>query len=112
MDANQIEVLINSIKAELPFTPPFQYKKFDEDPFPLSFSENVNYLGDWSAHCLHPFTKIEWFCVRPQYLKSVGRLVPPKVVSCEAEFINLLQNLKVPFQSQGDTIFIYCNKNN
>ena len=95
MDANQIEVLINSIKAELPFTPPFQYKKFDEDPFPLSFSENVNYLGDWSAHCLHPFTKIEGFCVRPQYLKSVGRLIPPKVVSCEAEFIDLLQNLKV-----------------
>jgi len=112
MDTNQIEVLINSIKAELPFTPPFQYKKFDEDPFPLTFSENVNYLGDWSAHCLHPFTEIEWLCVRPQYLKSVGRLVPPKVVSCEAEFINLLQNLKVPFQSQGDTIFIYCSKNN
>ncbi|MBE0365788.1 hypothetical protein PULV_b0449 [Pseudoalteromonas ulvae UL12] len=112
MDANQIEVLVNSIKTELPFTPPFQYKKFDEDPFPLSFSENVNYLGDWSAHCLQPFTKIEWFCVRPKYLKSVGRLVPPKVVSCEAEFINLLQNLKVPFQSQGDTILIYCNKNN
>jgi hypothetical protein len=112
MDANQIEVLIDSIKTELPFTPPFQYKKFDEEPFPLTFSDNVTYLGDWSAHCLYPYSKIEWFCVRPQYLKNIGRLVPPKVVSCELEFINLLQKLKISFKQNGDSIFIYGNNNN
>lgn len=112
MDANKIEDLINSINTELPFTPPFQYKKFDKEPYPLSFSENVNYLGDWSAHCLQPYSKIEWFCVRPQYFKNIGRLVPPKVISCKSEFLKLLQSLKVPFKSQGDTVFIYCNRNN
>jgi hypothetical protein len=112
MDTNQIEVLIDSIETELPFTPPFQYKKLDEDPFPLEFSDNVSYLGDWSAHCIHPYSKIEWFCVRPQYLKNIGRLVPPKVISCELEFINLLQKLKVSFKQQDGSIFIYCNKNN
>ena len=112
MDANQIEVLVSLINTELPFTPPFQYKKFDEAPFPLTFSENVSYLGDWSADCLQPYSSIEWFCVRPQYLKSIGRLVPPKVVSCEAEFIKLLISQNVSFESRGDTILIYCNKNN
>ncbi|SET70545.1 DUF6678 family protein [Thalassotalea agarivorans] len=112
MDANQIKALIASIEAELPFTPPFQYKKFGEDPYPLNFSENVTYLGDWSAHCLRPYSKIEWFCIRPQYLKRVGKLVPPKVISCESDFISLLHKLKVSFVFQGDSILIHCNKNN
>jgi len=112
MDAEQIENMINAINFELEFTPPFQYKKFEDEPFPLSFCEDVTYLGDWSANCLHPYSKIEWFCIRPQYLKSIGRLVPPKVISCKPEFINLLQKLNVPFQQQDDSIFIYCNKNN
>ena len=112
MDAEKIGKLINSIKSELPFTPTFQYKKFGEEPYPLTFDEDVWYLGDWTAHCLQPYSQIEWFCVRPRYLKSIGRLVPSKVISCEAEFISLLQKLKVPFQQQNDSIFIYCNKNN
>ncbi|WP_142047497.1 DUF6678 family protein [Pseudoalteromonas luteoviolacea] len=112
MNANQIEVLIDLINKELPFTPPFQYKKFGEAPFPLKFSEDVSYLGDWSADCLRPYSSIEWICVRPQYLKNIGRLVPPKVFSCEVEFVNLLRSQNVSFESRNDTILIYCNKNN
>lgn len=72
MDAKQIELLIESINVNLRFTPPFQYKKIGEEPNPLTFNENVGYLGYWSAHCLFPYSKIVWICVRPQYLKYVS----------------------------------------
>ena len=110
MDAARIELLIESINRELPFSPPFQYKKFTDEPYPLTFTENVTYLGDWTAQCLHPYSKIEWFCVRPQYLKNIGRLVSPKVISCEPEFLQLLQKLDIPFSVQDDSMLIYCNK--
>ena len=109
MYAKQIKLLIDSINNKLPFTPPFQYKKFDEEPYPLTFTENVSYLGHWSAPCLLPYSKIEWFCVRPQYLKYESRLIPEEVITCELASIKLLQNLDVPYNVQGDAIFIYCN---
>jgi len=112
MDAEKIESLIKSIESDLPFTPTFQYKKFGDEPYPLTFDEDVWFLGDWSAQCLLPYSEIEWFCIRPRYRKTIGRLVPPKVISCESEFKELLQKLSIPFVIQDDTIFIYCNKNN
>jgi len=41
MDVSELEMLIDGIKTELPFPPPFQYKKFGHAPFPQIFDEDV-----------------------------------------------------------------------
>jgi hypothetical protein len=59
----------------LPFPPPYQIKDIHSDkPCPAEFSEDVWYLGNWEDECLMPFFQIEWICVRPRYIKQLGRL--------------------------------------
>ena len=66
-------------------------KIYEENPVPLTFSEDVWYLGDWSDEAMCPFYAIEWICVRPSYTKHVGQLVKPKLMDETAEFLEILK---------------------
>jgi len=108
VDVSELEMLIDGINTELPFPPPFQYKKFGHAPFPQIFDKDVTYLGDWSALCLYPLEDIEWIFVRPRYLKRIGKLVPKQVISCENEFLKLLTKLGVSFKNESGNVYIYA----
>ncbi|WP_144394619.1 DUF6678 family protein [Pleionea sediminis] len=106
MENSNWESLFQAIKSELPFTPPFQYKKYEEPPYPEVFDEDVWYLGDYSSEFLLPYSKLEWIAIRPRYLKSIGRLLPQKIVSCEQELLALLNKLNINFKNENDKVFI------
>lgn len=95
------------VMNHLSFTPPYQVKfLLEEFPHPLTFDEDVWFLGDW-LDGLYPFYSIEWLRVRPRYLKHIGQLVDPEVIELTEEFRSLLTTYHIPFEEKENSFFIY-----
>ena len=100
--------LQNAIATELPFRPAYQRKDvLNEQPQPEHFDTDVNYWGDWSDEALLPFVSIEWLRIRPQYLKSRGRLISPQNHNEEPQLLEVLARYQIPFRQENDSIWIF-----
>ncbi|WP_440119649.1 DUF6678 family protein [Paenibacillus sp. QZ-Y1] len=99
--------LQDAIYDELPFAPPFQIKMvLEQAPYPDSFEQDVTYIGDWLSLST-AFYNVEWVRVKPRTLKSVGRYVQPEVMDIEAEWVALLQKLRIPYMKKDHNYWIY-----
>jgi len=102
--------LQSSVRAELPFAPPYQLKVvLNPHPYPEHFEVDVNYLGDWGEECLSPFYEIEWIRVRPRFLhrRLWERTVSPEVRSVESEFLAILHRHNIPYRRDEGSIWIF-----
>ncbi|WP_336763989.1 DUF6678 family protein [Paenibacillus sp. USHLN196] len=100
--------LLDAIYDELPFCPPFQIKTvLEQGPYPETFEEEeVTYLGDWLS--LQPgLYNVEWVRVKPRMIKPIGRYVEPEVLDIEAEWVALLQRLRIPYIVKHHDYWIY-----
>lgn len=109
--------LINGVKNELPFTPPYVLKTlFEDEDMSLSFEADVDYLGAWNdeALCWGQYYLIEWIKVRPRYVKNIGgRLVSKEqVIDEEQEFISLLCKYNIPYEVKNGMYIIYGYRQN
>lgn len=112
--------LQQGIYERLPFAPPFQMKKVLEKlPEPEYFEQDVYYNGDWyeaigdmsdeACFCSwqHPAFDIEWLRVKPRRLEHQGKLVEPRLLDIEQEFIALLREARIPYVEKGNDYWIY-----
>lgn len=107
MNNTKWEKLQSGVLKQLPFTPPYQVKYIlQEKPEPVTFDNDVWYLGDW-IEGLFPFYSIEWIKVRPRYVKNKGRLVDGEVIDITDQFRELLHNLHIPYKEENNVFFIY-----
>lgn len=107
MNNTKWEKLQSGVLKQLPFTPPYQVKYIlQEKPEPVTFDNDVWYLGDW-IEGLFPFYSIEWIKVRPRYVKNKGRLVDGEVIDITEQFRELLHNLHIPYKEENNVFFIY-----
>ena len=107
MNNTKWKKLVAAIENDLPFPPPYQRKDIlAASPEGDSFDEDVLYHGDW-VEGIHPFFSIEWVRVRPRYMKPQGRLLPPKVIDEEELFLDILQQHRIPYQLEVDSILVY-----
>ncbi|MFS0880192.1 DUF6678 family protein [Metabacillus niabensis] len=107
MNNTKWEKLQSGVLNRLPFTPPYQIKYIlQEKPEPVTFDNDVWYLGDW-IEGLFPFYAIEWIKVRPRYVKHKGRLVDDEVIDITEQFRELLHNLHIPYKEENNAFYIY-----
>ena len=100
--------LVQAIREELPFPPPYQRKDIlEQAPQTEEFKSDVWYLGDWGTEATWPYFSIEWLCVRPRYQKSKGLLLPPEVIDESDEFRQVLLRLRIPHRYDGECFWIY-----
>jgi len=107
MNNTKWEKLQSGVLNRLPFTPPYQVKYvLQEKPEPITFDNDVWYLGDW-IEGLFPFYSIEWIKVRPRYIKHHGRLVDGEVIDITEQFRELLHNFHIPYKEENNAFYIY-----
>lgn len=107
MNNTKWELLQRAVIETLPFPPSYQIKYVLEDnPEPENFEEDVWYWGDWEEG-LQPFYSVEWIRVCPRYSKNRGMLIEPEIFDITEEFIEILQKLRIPFVTDGNSIYIY-----
>ena len=112
------------LNDELPFHPPFIVKTLFDDATQADndfLKGDVWYLGDWyegltyydSFPEISTFNMgflIEYIKVRPRYLKNRGALIAPEVVSCEDEFVSILNRYNIYFELKDGIYTIYGYK--
>jgi hypothetical protein len=107
MNATKWNALRDRVLGTLPFPPPYQEKYLLEAaPVPEAFDHDVWYHGDWDA-VTQDSVGLEWLRVRPRKLVHRGRLVPDAVEDVERSFLDILHELRIPYQRDGATIVIY-----
>ncbi len=91
----------------LSFPPPYQRKDLlQPEPAPPHFDADVHYHGDW-LEGIHPLNTIEWLKIRPRHLQHVALLVPPRLVSCEAELRHALAAIGQAYEVDDDAVWIF-----
>lgn len=107
MNATRWNALRDRVLGTLPFPPPFQEKYLLEAaPVPEAFDHDVWSHGDWAA-VTEDSVGLEWLRGRPRKLVHRGRLVSDTVEDVEGAFIDILHELRIPYQRDGATIVIY-----
>ncbi|WCT54725.1 hypothetical protein PQ456_16165 [Paenibacillus kyungheensis] len=99
--------LTEAIYCELAFAPAFQSKYILEvEPYPLAFEQDVFYLGDWESLST-AWYNVEWIRVKPRLLEHTGKYTAPNTLTIEAEWVNLLQRLRIPYVKKEQDYWIY-----
>ncbi len=97
-----------AVRSELPFPPPFQLKSvLREKPDGEGFDADVTYLGDWGDESMCPLFTIEWIRIRPRYLRHRGLPFAAEILSVETQLIEILDRYHIPYQHDGQSIWIY-----
>ncbi len=115
MNATKWNELRNAVINELPFQPPFIVKfLMDEECFgEQDFERDVYHTADWHyAYSIDGYSfdasfAIEWIRIHPRYLKSRGALLEPEVVSCEKEFVQVLNKYNIPYEEENGVYTVY-----
>ncbi|TKJ90680.1 hypothetical protein PaeCFBP13512_12675 [Paenibacillus sp. CFBP13512] len=99
--------LKEAIYLELRFPPAFQNKYvLEAEPYPLVFEQDVFYLGDWESLST-AWYNVEWVRVKPRLLEHTGKYTEPTLLNIEAEWVNLLQRLRIPYLKKEQDYWIY-----
>ncbi len=99
--------LQEAIDLELRFSPAFQNKYILEvEPYPSVFEQDVFYLGDWESLST-AWYNVEWVRVKPRLLEHTGKYTEPNLINIEAEWVNLLQRLRIPYLQKEQDYWIY-----
>ena len=113
MNSTKWNELRTAMMQEMPFQPPYIVKFLMDDTCYAEpgFREDVCHTGNWydafaiEGEGFHAELAVEWVKVRPRYLKRRGALLPPEVISAEAEFVAILQTYNIPYEESGG---VYC----
>jgi len=98
--------LLTCIENELRFPPAYNRKDvFENECEP--FSGDVSYWGDYSDEAIKPFYSIEWIEIRPRVLVHRGALIEDSIDSVEAELVEILRRLQIPYEYKNESYFIY-----
>ncbi len=107
MNLTKWNELQEAIYRELRFPPAFQNKSILEpEPYPLVFEQDVFYLGDWESLST-AWYNVEWVRVKPRLLEHTGKYTAPNMLDIEAEWVNLLQRLRIPYLKKEQDYWIY-----
>lgn len=99
--------LKEAIYLELRFPPAFQNKYvLEAEPYPLVFEQDVFYLGDWESLST-AWYNVEWVRVKPRLLEHIGKYTEPTLLDIEAEWVDLLQRLRIPYLKKEQDYWIY-----
>ncbi len=104
--------LQHAMVHEMPFPPPYEIKYlFENETKENQFYQDVPFLGEWE-NCEDGFDldaafAIEWVKVRPQYLERQGKLIKPKVIKADSQFVEILKKYSIPYEIENGTYCIY-----
>lgn len=106
--------LRTAVMQEMPFPPPYIAKTLFENSCKeeRDFQQDVWYEGDWweglgFENYYHGYFAFEWIKVRPRYLKTRGRLLPPEMIDASAMFEEILNRYQIPYVIENGMYCIY-----
>lgn len=107
MNLTKWNELQEAIYRELRFPPAFQNKYvLEAESYPLVFEQDVFYLGDWESLST-AWYNVEWVRVKPRLLEHTGKYTAPTLLDIEAEWVDLLQRLRIPYLKKEQDYWIY-----